>query len=223
MTVEPIGPAEWGTDPTMNDLEAMMWRAEADPRLRSTGIFVDQASTVTIENDTVQNNGVSPGTGLASFGGIVLAGASGIGRALCRRFAAEGAQGIVVSDVNEAGAAAVAAEVKGLAVRCDCRSGQFHGVSRRTGRSAPRREAARPGSGRGSGRRDSGHSGPPARSPGSRALPPIDADQVAKVAEPVIHALNLDLEGIRITAAGRRRLLRLVVDGDGGVSLDATA
>jgi WS/DGAT/MGAT family acyltransferase len=32
---------EWGTEPVMSDLEAMMWRAEADPRLRSTGIFVD--------------------------------------------------------------------------------------------------------------------------------------------------------------------------------------
>jgi diacylglycerol O-acyltransferase / wax synthase len=32
----------WGTEPVMNDLEAMMWRAEADPRLRSTGIFVDR-------------------------------------------------------------------------------------------------------------------------------------------------------------------------------------
>lgn len=50
---------------------------------------------------------------------VVTGGASGIGRALCHRFAAEGAQGIVVSDINEAGAAAVAAEVKGLAVRCD--------------------------------------------------------------------------------------------------------
>ena len=50
---------------------------------------------------------------------VVTGGASGIGRALCHRFAAEGAQGIVVSDINEAGAAAVAAEVKGLAVPCD--------------------------------------------------------------------------------------------------------
>ena len=33
----------------------------------------------------------------------------------------------------------------------------------------------------------------------------------------------MDLEGIRITAAGRRRVLRLVVDGDGGVSLDVIA
>src|SRR6266567_1023104 len=31
----------WGTEPILSDLEAMMWRAEADPRLRSTGIFVD--------------------------------------------------------------------------------------------------------------------------------------------------------------------------------------
>jgi NAD(P)-dependent dehydrogenase (short-subunit alcohol dehydrogenase family) len=50
---------------------------------------------------------------------VVTGGASGIGRALCHRFAAEGAEGIVVSDINESGAAAVAAEVKGLAVRCD--------------------------------------------------------------------------------------------------------
>ncbi len=34
---------------------------------------------------------------------VVTGGASGIGRALCHRFAAEGAQGIVVSDINEAG------------------------------------------------------------------------------------------------------------------------
>jgi ribosome maturation factor RimP len=58
---------------------------------------------------------------------------------------------------------------------------------------------------------------------GGRALPAVDADRVAALAEPVIHAMDLDLEGIRITAAGRRRVLRLVVDGDGGVSLDAIA
>ncbi|HMH93420.1 MAG TPA: ribosome maturation factor RimP [Streptosporangiaceae bacterium] len=54
-------------------------------------------------------------------------------------------------------------------------------------------------------------------------MPAIDADRVAALAEPVIHAMDLDLEGVRITAAGRRRVLRLVVDGDGGVSLDAIA
>jgi NAD(P)-dependent dehydrogenase (short-subunit alcohol dehydrogenase family) len=50
---------------------------------------------------------------------VVTGGASGIGRALCQRFAAEGARGIVVADMNEEGARAVAAEVKGVAVGCD--------------------------------------------------------------------------------------------------------
>ncbi len=50
---------------------------------------------------------------------VVTGGASGIGRALCRRFAAEGARGIVVADLNETGANAVAAEIKGLGLHCD--------------------------------------------------------------------------------------------------------
>ena len=50
---------------------------------------------------------------------VVTGGASGIGRALCRRFAAEGAKGIVVSDYNGAGATAVAEEIGGLAVTTD--------------------------------------------------------------------------------------------------------
>jgi len=33
----------------------------------------------------------------------------------------------------------------------------------------------------------------------------------------------MDLEGIRVTSAGRRRILRVVVDADGGVSLDDIA
>jgi ribosome maturation factor RimP len=41
--------------------------------------------------------------------------------------------------------------------------------------------------------------------------------------EPVVRALDMDLEGIKVVAAGRRRLLRVVVDADGGVSLDDIA
>ncbi|MCX5818684.1 MAG: SDR family NAD(P)-dependent oxidoreductase [Deltaproteobacteria bacterium] len=52
---------------------------------------------------------------------IVTGGALGIGRALCRCFAREGARAIVVADVNEAGAKAVAEEVQGRAVICDVR------------------------------------------------------------------------------------------------------
>ena len=46
-------------------------------------------------------------------------GASGIGRELCRRFAALGAKGVVVCDISADGAAAVADEIGGTAVVCD--------------------------------------------------------------------------------------------------------
>ena len=47
---------------------------------------------------------------------VVTGGASGIGRALCRRFAAEGAKAVVVADVDGEGAKAVADEIGGLAL-----------------------------------------------------------------------------------------------------------
>ncbi len=50
---------------------------------------------------------------------VVTGGAFGIGRGLCRRFAAEGAKGVVVSDYNGEGAAEVAREIGGLAVTAD--------------------------------------------------------------------------------------------------------
>lgn len=49
---------------------------------------------------------------------IVTGGASGIGRALAQRLAAEGAR-VVVADLHLEPAQAVADEVKGMAVRCD--------------------------------------------------------------------------------------------------------
>jgi NAD(P)-dependent dehydrogenase (short-subunit alcohol dehydrogenase family) len=50
---------------------------------------------------------------------VVTGGANGIGRALCRRFAAEGARGVVVSDLDFDAASTVAAEINGLAVKTD--------------------------------------------------------------------------------------------------------
>lgn len=50
---------------------------------------------------------------------VVTGGSSGIGRALCRRFAAEGARQIVVADIQAEAAAEVAKEIGGLAIACD--------------------------------------------------------------------------------------------------------
>jgi NAD(P)-dependent dehydrogenase (short-subunit alcohol dehydrogenase family) len=50
---------------------------------------------------------------------VVTGGASGIGRALCRRFAAEGARCVVVADRDAEGCQAVAREIGGLAVPTD--------------------------------------------------------------------------------------------------------
>ncbi len=50
---------------------------------------------------------------------VVTGGASGIGRALARRFAAEGAAGVVVADVDGPGARAVADEIGGRAAVLD--------------------------------------------------------------------------------------------------------
>jgi len=50
---------------------------------------------------------------------VVTGAAGGIGRALCRRFAAEGARAVVLADRDLAGARALADEIGGLAVELD--------------------------------------------------------------------------------------------------------
>jgi len=93
--------------------------------------------------------------------------------------------------------------------------GSRHG-SRGEAQSGPRGTAARRADSRAPGSRN-------AVSPTRPALPLPDADRLTRLLAPVVHAMGMDLEAIRITAAGRRRLLRVVVDADGGVSLDSIA
>ena len=60
------------------------------------------------------------------------------------------------------------------------------------------------------------------RSPVAGGSPEIEG-RIADVIGPVIAAAGMDLESVRVSAAGRRRLLRVVVDSDRGVSLDDAA
>ncbi|MBN1380870.1 MAG: SDR family oxidoreductase [Deltaproteobacteria bacterium] len=50
---------------------------------------------------------------------VVTGGASGIGEALCRRFTSEGARAVVVADINEPAAKAVADDINGMGILCD--------------------------------------------------------------------------------------------------------
>ena len=85
----------------------------------------------------------------------------------------------------------------------------MHGDSRHA-QSRPRRGNGRSAGGTGAGRGQ------------APATLPEPAD-LAHVLEPVVRAAGMDLESVRVSPAGRRRLLRLVVDADGGVGLDEIA
>jgi ribosome maturation factor RimP len=74
--------------------------------------------------------------------------------------------------------------------------------------------SSRPGRARGAG-------APAAPRPGGRHDP--DPAKLEALLEPIVRAAGLDLEAVKIGSAGRRRLLRVVVDADGGVSLDDIA
>lgn len=61
-------------------------------------------------------------------------------------------------------------------------------------------------------------------------MPPARATTTAQAREhllevlaPVVAATGHDLEDVTVTSAGRRSLVRVVVDADGGVDLDAVA
>jgi ribosome maturation factor RimP len=88
----------------------------------------------------------------------------------------------------------------------------------------------------GSQRSGQGHGGP-RRAPGPRQTgsastvsaprgPRVASGEESRIADairPVVRASGMDLESVRVSAAGRRKLLRVVVDSDRGVSLDDAA
>jgi len=54
----------------------------------------------------------------------------------------------------------------------------------------------------------------------SRAAPP---ERLTEMITPIVTAAGYDLENVVVTPAGRRSLVRVVVDGDNGISLDDVA
>ena len=49
------------------------------------------------------------------------------------------------------------------------------------------------------------------------------SDRLRGLLEPLVAARDLDLEDIKVSKAGKRRMLRVIVDSDEGVELDACA
>lgn len=86
------------------------------------------------------------------------------------------------------------------------------------------RTGARPGTG---GRRPAGARREPAGETHAPAAPRIDLaaarTRVRAVVEPVVTAAGYDLEDLDLSRAGRRHVLRVLVDTDGGVNLDGVA
>lgn len=51
----------------------------------------------------------------------------------------------------------------------------------------------------------------------------VSRQQVRAVVEPAVTGIGYDVEDVTVETAGRRRLVRIVVDRDGGIDLDAVA
>jgi ribosome maturation factor RimP len=55
------------------------------------------------------------------------------------------------------------------------------------------------------------------------AAGPVDDKRLAGFIQPAVTAAGMDVESVRVSVVGKRRLLRIVVDSDRGVSLDDAA
>lgn len=74
------------------------------------------------------------------------------------------------------------------------------------------------------GRPASSSSGSGNDAPGSRNNPAVAArDHLVSLLEPLVSEAGYDLDDVTVTSAGRRNLVRVTVDADGGIDLDAVA
>jgi ribosome maturation factor RimP len=97
---------------------------------------------------------------------------------------------------------------------------QRHGRGSSRGSGAPRAGAQ---GGQGDTRRNrSGHA-PAPRGADNGSGPAPNKVRLREVIEPVVIDAGYDVDGLSFSRAGRRHLVRLTVDGDGGVNLDAVA
>jgi len=55
------------------------------------------------------------------------------------------------------------------------------------------------------------------------AVAAVSRQRVRDALQPVVTAAGYDLEDVSVTAAGRRSVVRVIVDRDGGIDLDAVA
>ena len=83
------------------------------------------------------------------------------------------------------------------------------------------RAGARPGNRRPGGR--SRDAAPEARTPAPRLDLVAAKARVIAVIEPVVAAAGFDLEDVNLSRAGRRHVVRVLVDADGGINLDGIA
>ena len=63
----------------------------------------------------------------------------------------------------------------------------------------------------------------PRTRPAAPPPPKVDRDRVHAVVEEAVTAAGYDLEDVSVTRAGRRHVVRVLVDSDGGIDLDAVA
>jgi ribosome maturation factor RimP len=91
-------------------------------------------------------------------------------------------------------------------------------VSSRQSNRPGRRPGSRTGSNPGS---RTGH--PRRHAAAGRTATTADRDRLADTLRPAVEGAGLDLEDVEVAPAGRRRLVRVIVDKDGGVTLDDIA